>query len=106
MDGAERGIELSADDVTIAGFEFDEANIGHMAAHGLEPNIVWDVWADEPILVPRAGRSGTHLMIGQESSGRVWSIAVLLVDDEFDIWRPITGWLSTRKEQRTWRGGR
>ncbi|TAK58231.1 MAG: hypothetical protein EPO22_11120 [Dehalococcoidia bacterium] len=88
----------------IAGFEFDDANVAHMALHGLEPNMVWDVWADEPILVPRTGRSGTHLMIGQESSGRVWSIAVLLVDDELDIWRPITGWPSTRKEERTWRG--
>jgi len=77
-----------------------------MAVHDLEPNIVWDVWADEPILVPRVGRSGTHLMIGQESSGRVWSIAVLLVDDELDIWRPITGWRSTRREKKTWRAGK
>jgi hypothetical protein len=35
-----------------------------MARHRLDPNIVWDVWADSPIVVRRTGRTGTHLMIG------------------------------------------
>jgi len=75
-----------------------------MARHGLEPNIVWDVWADTPIVLSRVGRAGTHLMIGEASSGRIWTVAILLVDVELGLWRPITGWPSTRKEAKTWRG--
>jgi hypothetical protein len=42
-------------------------------------------------------------MIGSDQSGRFWTIALVLVDDEWYRWRPITGWPSTKKEIQAWR---
>jgi uncharacterized DUF497 family protein len=41
-----------ADDVEIRDFEFDEFNLRHLATHGLSAEAIWDVWLDEPLVVP------------------------------------------------------
>jgi uncharacterized DUF497 family protein len=93
------------DAAQIRDWEFDERNRDHLARHGIDDNLVWDVWAGNPILVPnKPGRSGSHLMIGPDSTGRLWTIAVVLIDSDLGLWRAITGWPSERKERESWEG--
>jgi len=98
---------LEPDDaVVVAGLEFDSRNVEHLSRHGLDQNIVWDVLADAPIFVlDSKEHAATHLMTGRESTGRMWTVVIMLVDDELDWWRPITGWPSERLEVETWREG-
>ncbi len=86
-------------DVEVHGFEFDGRNAEHLARHGLTEEVVWDVWAGDPRAFPnRPERPATHLLVGADSTGRHWTVAILLVDSATYTWRPITGWPSTRKE--------
>jgi hypothetical protein len=87
-------------------FEFDDGNRGHLAAKGIDDNLVWDVWGGEPRYLrdTRPDKSGSHWMVGQDSHGDWWTIVLTVVDDTLARWRPITGWPSTNKELRTWRG--
>jgi hypothetical protein len=72
-----------SDDIEVRDFEFDEVNLRHLAAHGLTASVVWDVWLDEPVVVPdRPRHSGTHLMIEMDSRGVLWTIAMVRIDDE------------------------
>lgn len=88
------------DDVAIESFEFDQRNLQHLLRHGLDDNLIWDVWAGEPrVFTNRPGRSATHLMVGPDGLGQCWTVAILLVDDSRKLWRPITGWPSTGKER-------
>lgn len=91
------------DTIRIRGWDFDERNRAHLARHEIDDNLVWDVWAGNPILVPnKPGRSGSHLMIGPDSSGRLWTIVIVPVNDDLGLWRAITGWPSERKERESW----
>lgn len=86
-------------------FEFDRRNLGHLALHGIDGNLIYEVAAGEPVFRlnrPAGNRTGTHLMIGPDTRGRFWTIVLVLIDGDAGIWRPITGWPSTRKEARTW----
>jgi hypothetical protein len=95
-----------SDDIEVRDFEFDEVNLRHLAAHGLTASVVWDVWLDEPVAVPdRPRHSGTHLMIGMDSGGVLWTIAMVRIDDETGLWRPITGFPTEREDERdAWHG--
>ncbi len=99
--------EFRPDHVLIRDFQFDERNLAHMRRKpGLDANRVWEVWVGEPVVfMNREGRSGTHMMVGPDAVGRVWTVILVLVDDEVGLWRPITGWPSVRKEIEAWRGG-
>jgi len=91
------------DTISIRGWDFDERNRAHLTRHGIDDNLVWDVWAGSPILVPnKPGRSGSHLMIGPDSTGRLWTIVIVPVDEDLGLWRAITGWPSERKERESW----
>ena len=87
----------------IDGLDFDDANIEHMSAHELTPDIVLEVLWDAPVFVENApGRTAAVLMTGRALSSTLWTIALVLVDDNAWIWRPITGWNSTKSERQTW----
>jgi hypothetical protein len=99
--------ELQLDQVTVDDFQFDKGNLPHLAAKGIDENLVWEVRLTDDVRVfedKREGhRAATHKMIGPDSMGRLWTIAMVLVDDELALWRPITGWPSKRKEGDAWR---
>jgi uncharacterized DUF497 family protein len=94
------------DDIEVRDFEFDTFNLTHLVRHGLDAETIWDVWLDEPVVVPdRPRHSGTHLLIGMHSGGVLWTIAVVCVDDELGLWRPITGFPTEREDERqAWYG--
>jgi uncharacterized DUF497 family protein len=85
--------------------EFDNRNLEHLAPRGIDPNLVLEILAGEPVVAanePKSDRSGSHLMIGPAANGRHWTIVIVEVDEDLGIWRPITGWPSTRKEIQLW----
>lgn len=93
-------------DVEIRDFEFDAFNRSHLAVHQLDEAAIWDIWLDDPVVVPdRPRHSGTHLMIGMDSHDVLWTVAIVCVDDELGLWRPITGFPTEREDERdAWYG--
>ncbi len=62
-----------------------------MANRGVTESTVWEVWFDQPVIVPNyPGRSGTYLMIGLDSQEVLWTIPLVEVDPGMALWRPIT----------------
>jgi hypothetical protein len=95
-----------SDDVEVRDFEFDAFNLRHLVLHGLTAEAIWDIWLDAPVVVPdRPPHSGTHLLIGMDSTELLWTIAMVCVDDELGLWRPITGFPTEREDERSaWYG--
>jgi hypothetical protein len=51
--------------LTISSLDFDDANVEHMATHGLSPETVWEVLTDAPLFFENEPEHpATHLMIG------------------------------------------
>lgn len=87
-------------------FEWDERNIRHMmleSPRGITPDLVERLKDNEPKFFreTRPDRSGTHLMVAPDDSGRFWTI--VLLDKGENVWRPITGWPSTNSQIRRYR---
>ncbi len=79
-------------------FEWDADNLEHFEQRG-SPDIVLQVYDDEPKFYRnRSQRATTHLMIGQDISGRLWTIAMTRLAD--NRWRPVTCWPSKLSEKR------
>ena len=90
----------------IRAWQFDSGNLTHLARHDLDAALVEEIAAGEPRFVqnaPKADRSGSHLMIGPSKSGRYWTVVITKARDVPFTWRAITGWPSTRKEERLYR---
>jgi len=85
-------------------FDWDNDNLTHAARHGVTPDVVQQVAVNEPKLFANSGkgRSGSHLMVGPDDTGRFWSVVLLELTSE--LWRPITGWPSTNNEIRRYEG--
>ena len=84
-------------------WEFDPGNEMHLARHGVSAELVLNIAGRAPRFVrnpPREGRSGSHLMIGLSTEGRLWTIVVVKATRTPSAWRAITGWPSTGKEER------
>jgi hypothetical protein len=99
--------EPASGELEIRAFEFDDRNTRHFHS-GLNETIIWDVWAGPFRLfvnAPNPTRTGSHLMIGPDAEERWWTVVLLLIDDQEWLWRPITGWPSTKKEQDAWHAG-
>lgn len=57
-------------------FEWDDANVAHLAVHGIRPEEVEEIWLNDPIWAPnRRGRSGDWKMIGLTDAGRPLTIS-------------------------------
>ncbi len=89
--------------IVIADLDFDQLNIQHLARHDVTPGIVWEVLIDSPVFFEnRPEQTASHLMIGSDVKGKKWTIAIVLIDDDDWIWRPITGWESDKSEREAW----
>ncbi len=96
-------------EITIAEFEIDERNRTHLARHGIDDGLIYEVWlgpahyrVNPPSGEGASPRSGSHLMIGPSANGRLWTIVMVEVERERHTWRPITGWPSTGREKQLW----
>jgi hypothetical protein len=82
--------------------EWDEENEAH-SRHGATPGVCASVLSNRPkLFANKANRTGTHMMIGPDGSGRLWTVVLLRLGG--GRFRPITGWPSTGKEIQRYRG--
>jgi hypothetical protein len=81
-------------DIEILSWEFDEENTEHLARHDVAPEDVLSVWSGSPaFFVNLPDRSGTHIMVGEDSRAR-WLYIAILETSVHGCWRSITGWQS------------
>lgn len=81
------------------GFEWDEHNEGHLAAHGVTPREAEEVFLSGPVWVPDTRHGADRWkMVGRTAAGRALSI-VVQVKDGGDMVRPFTGWDCTAGER-------
>jgi len=91
-------------EIQVFEFEWDERNETHCAAHQLTPVVAEEVKNSLPkFFLNDPGRTGTHIMIGPDLSGRFWTI-VIRPSSAHGLWRPITGWPSDRAEVLKYNG--
>ena len=80
-------------------FEWDDNNLRHVLEerpHGVTPTIVDSLINPKFYANVGVGRSGSHMMIALDETGRFWTVIVL--DKGGNVWRPITGWPSTEPQ--------
>jgi uncharacterized DUF497 family protein len=85
--------------IRIHELEFDENNEAELAAHGVEPQDVWQL-LDSRYTVRKNKRSGSgdRRLVGQTHGGRC--LTVVLAETPVEgRWRPVTGWDSTTQER-------
>ena len=85
----------------VVDFEWDDLNETHCAAHGVWPEDLDDaLTTGEYVMVRnRKGRTGSHLFIGSDRSGRCIAAAVVATGHA-GVWRPISAWPCKPHEER------
>src|SRR5262245_55180993 len=78
--------------------EWDASNQRHAADHGLTPAIAAEVIIedDASFFENSGGIRGSFMAIGRDMGDHFWTIILLEVGR--NVWRPITGWPSTRSQ--------
>jgi len=88
-------------------WEWDEDNIEHLANRGITPELVEEVWLEAPKYAQNLpDRAASHLMVGPDPGGAMWTICILQVADDPATWRAITGWPSSRQQINWYRRAR
>lgn len=83
---------------------FDDENEEKLGRRGISPEDVLDLLSQPHVLIRnRRRRRGSYKMIGRDSAGRVLTI-ILERTTIKTTWRPVTGWPSSRAEERQFRG--
>lgn len=78
--------------------EWDDGNESELAAHGIYPNEVEQLWRNGPTVLPnRKDRSGDFKLVGRTDGGRSLSVIVNYNSTRRCL-RPITGWDCTLGE--------
>ncbi|MGZ6692925.1 MAG: hypothetical protein ACXVHQ_36650 [Solirubrobacteraceae bacterium] len=86
--------------IAIYFLEFDDDNTEHLGQHGIAPEEVEQLTGNPYVTARNArGPENRIFMIGQTDGGRMLTIVLEATHDEV-IWRPITGWSSTAREQK------
>ena len=70
--------------------------VQHIRRHGGSVRICREVIATSPKFFLQTGRRASHLMIGPDASGRLWTIALDKLN-EYQV-MPVTAWPSKRSE--------
>ena len=84
----------------VADLQIDEDNEAEMAAHGVTPEEVWQVWTNAPrYFRNKRGRSATHLMIGPTFGGRMLTVPLAPTAQD-DVWRPATAYDATTGDRK------
>lgn len=85
--------------VNAQAWDWDEENEGELAAHGISPEEVRQVFEGRPVWARnRRHRAGDWKMMGRTAGGRRLSI-VVYYEPRLGRLRPITGWDATAGER-------
>lgn len=85
--------------VYIEGFDWDDADIAHIAQHGVEPEEVEEVFYNEPLV--RRSRDGRYIALGQSWAGRY--LAVIFELRPGNVVRVVTARPMTKAERQLYR---
>jgi hypothetical protein len=84
--------------ISVDAFEWDDDNEAECGNHGLSPEIAFEVLIGMArFFLNKPRRTGTHMMIGPDNTGRCWTIPMLKTT-KTNVWRPITGYPSAKSE--------
>ena len=84
-------------EIDVVELEITDENAGHLARHGVTRENVLDVLRQAPRFFHNlADRGGSHVMIGPDSTGRFFYIAIRPTITQ-GRWRPVTGWPMNRR---------
>lgn len=87
-------------EIDVFEFDWDDGRERHCARHDLAPVTAEEVKNGRPKIfqnVPE--KTGTHIMIGPDRTGRCWTIIIMPAGTR-GWWIPITGWPSDKAELR------
>jgi uncharacterized protein len=87
-------------------FEWDEANIGHIAAHGVSPTEAEDAILDPRRIGGQAHSTATErrrAVIGATADGRILYVVFTVIGDAYRI---ITAYDANDRQKRRYRRGR
>ena len=83
-------------------WEWDEFNLGYLGRRGITRRIVLEVANEDPrFRRNKRERSATHLMIGPDRGGTIWTICIVEVARWPGRWRAFNGWNSD-DEDKAW----
>ena len=83
--------------IDVREFEWDESNLSHVAEHGVAREDVESVRDNAPrFFANLPNRSGTHVMVGPDSSGRFYYV-VMAPGALAGTWRVITAYQYARR---------
>jgi uncharacterized DUF497 family protein len=86
--------------------EWDDGNESELAAHGVTPIEVEDLFAEGPTWVPnKRHRAGNWKMVGYTPGSRALTVVVVSNDVRRTL-RPVTGWDCTPDETAKYLRGR
>jgi hypothetical protein len=89
--------------IHVSELEFDDNNLAELEAHGISVNQVVSMLGEKPKFFPnRKGRTGTRLMVGPDSGGKMLSVPIIETPAK-GRWRPTSGWPSKKSEIAKWR---
>ena len=89
--------------IRVAEFEFDEHNLDELWEHGIIDEDVLSVHEGRTLFLRNKKQaSGKYKMVGRDARGRLLTIVITPISRREGIWRPITGYPSSRFERRKW----
>ncbi len=92
------------DEIEVRTFKWEPRNLAHCARHRVTPIVVAEVQNEAPLFfLNDPGKTGTHMMIGPDAHGHLWTIVILPTENEGE-WKAITGWPSTNSEINEYNG--
>ncbi len=80
----------------VLGFDWDDGNVEHVGAHGVDPDEAEEVFLHAPLI--RRARSGRYVALGKSATGR--RLAVIFERRGAGIVRVVTARPMTRPEHR------
>lgn len=87
----------------IAEWQWDDANVGHIARHGLFGWDVVDVARQSPrFRRNKKGRAAAYQMVGPDSGGRFLAVFITPVAGSPGVWRAVTARAATAAEKQWW----
>ena len=85
--------------IAVEGFYFDEQNQAKLASHDVTIREAYQVLETAPRALRNHSQGAPWVIIGPTASGRMLTLPIDPTDDP-GIWRPRTGYDSSRKENR------
>jgi hypothetical protein len=81
-------------------WDWDDGNLGYLGRRGLSRRHIREVSQERPLFRRNlAGRAATHLMIGPDNGGAMWTICIVEVSGKPGVWRAFNGWRSDEEEK-------